>query len=113
MAAITGAGYRRETGVLLGLLAAVVVGISEGVLLWIFVYRVKESRARSVKEWIGSASEGPKEAVEAIESPSEAERGDTVDESGVESGKPGETVIPEKSAKREIRLRRRAIGTET
>ncbi|ORX40655.1 hypothetical protein BD324DRAFT_13348 [Kockovaella imperatae] len=64
MAAITGAGYKRETGVLLGVFAAVVVAITEGALLWIFAYKVKVVQRKEVEMWKGSASEGVKKTLD-------------------------------------------------
>ena len=43
-ASIHGAGYRRETGVLLGVLTGFVVGIADGVIVWGLTRRVEEGR---------------------------------------------------------------------
>jgi hypothetical protein len=120
VASITGAGYSRETAMLLAILAGVIVGIADGVLVWVLGKRVekerKEARERGRKEALGSSKlgeitdgvlngEGVTEAGEA----GEAEGEDTVGESkisGVSSGLTDD-VVPERRA---IRLRRRPVG---
>ena len=102
VASVTGAGYSRETGVILGVLAAMVVGLAELVLAWIFIWRVGEGRKKEVEQWKGSASLGVKEReVLALEN-------DVNGEGKVDEG--DETAVPEKKA--EVRLRRRAIRPE-
>lgn len=49
VASVSGAGYSRETAVILAVLAGVVVGIAEGVLVWIFGDRLKKGREASRK----------------------------------------------------------------
>ncbi|KAK8853160.1 hypothetical protein IAR55_003861 [Kwoniella newhampshirensis] len=49
VASVSGAGYTRETAILLAILTGVVVGIADGVLVWIFTGRVKESRKEREK----------------------------------------------------------------
>ena len=64
MAGTTGAGYTRETSILLGVLAGAVVGIAEAILVWIFSARVQEGRRerweRGAKMGRGSAALGVK-----------------------------------------------------
>ena len=114
IAAITGAGYRRETGVLLGILTAVVVGIAEGFLLWILVGRVEESRKYSVKMWTGSASEGPKQPSGALTDGTELSSDAAVAAqadlggSGAADAPAAENAVSS-STKPQIRLRRRAL----
>jgi len=109
VAATTGGGYAREKGILLGILAGVVVGIADGVLVWIFGQRVKEGREEGRKLAIklakGSGADGASESTAHIESSTE----EALEGShGEEEDKAPEKDIP--PVKREIRLRRRAIG---
>ena len=64
MAGTTGAGYTRETSILLGVLAGAVVGIAEAILVWIFSARGQEGRRerweRGAKMGRGSAALGVK-----------------------------------------------------
>ncbi|KAI9633998.1 uncharacterized protein MKK02DRAFT_28727 [Dioszegia hungarica] len=48
-AGVSGAGYSRETALLLAILAAVVVAVAEGVLYWIFKVRLRKGREESAK----------------------------------------------------------------
>ncbi|EIW72220.1 hypothetical protein TREMEDRAFT_23042, partial [Tremella mesenterica DSM 1558] len=43
-ASVTGAGYSRETGVLLGVLTGMIVGVADGVVVWGFTKRLNEGR---------------------------------------------------------------------
>lgn len=101
VAATTGGGYSREKGILLGVLAGVVVGIADGVLVWIFQRRVKEGR-----------EEGRKMAIKL----SKGSGGDDKEENDTDGGANAESdpAVAEgqdvTSAKKEIRLRRRAIS---
>ena len=103
VASVTGAGYTREMGVILGVLAAVVVGLAEMILLWIFVWRVADGRKKAVEQWKGSASLGVKESkgVLALE--------DSVKGEQQEAEGTTEVVLEKKP---EVRLRRRAIRPE-
>jgi len=109
VAATTGGGYTREKGILLGILAGVVVGIADGVLVWIFGQRVKEGREEGRKLAIklakGSGADGATDSTLEIEGQAEdvLEDGDRE----VESKAPEKHIPP---VKKEIRLRRRAIG---
>lgn len=64
VASVSGAGYSRETAVILAVLAGVVVGIAEGVLVWIFGDRLKKGReasrktAREMAKGSGAISDG-------------------------------------------------------
>jgi hypothetical protein len=109
VAATTGGGYSREKGILLGILAGVVVGIADGVLVWIFGQRVKEGREESRKLAIklakGSGAEAASDSTLEIEGPAEEVLED--EDGEVESKAPEKDIPP---VKKEIRLRRRAIG---
>ncbi|KAK1922131.1 hypothetical protein DB88DRAFT_512566 [Papiliotrema laurentii] len=98
VAATTGAGYTRERSVILAVLAGVVVGLAELVLIWIFVWRIAEARKHEVEQWRGSAGEGIKQP-ELVE----AEGGGSV-----QLLDDGEGMIDK--PKTEVRLRRRGIG---
>ena len=114
VASVTGAGYSREVGVILGLIAAALVGVAEMILLWIFVWRVKEGRKKGIEQWKGSSGLGVKESDVAgfiegkdkIATDIEAETA-SGDDMGTGVVKAGDA---EKS-RTEVRLRRRAIGT--
>jgi hypothetical protein len=109
VAATTGGGYSREKGILLGILAGVVVGIADGVLVWIFGQRVKEGREESRKLAMklakGSGADGVSDSTLEIEGPAEEVLED--EDGEVESKTPEKDIPP---VKKEIRLRRRAIG---
>jgi hypothetical protein len=117
VASITGAGYSRETAMLLAILAGVIVGIADGVLVWVLGKRVekerKEARERGRKEALGSSklgemTDGVLDGEGGTEA-GEAEGEDTVGESkisGVSSGLTDD-VVP---GRRAIRLRRRPVG---
>jgi hypothetical protein len=109
VAATTGGGYSREKGILLGILAGVVVGIADGVLVWIFGQRVKEGREESRKVAIklakGSGADGAADSTLKVEGVSKETPGDEDGENGNEA--PEKDIPP---VKKEIRLRRRAIG---
>jgi len=118
VASVTGAGYSREVGVILGVIAALVVGVAEMILLWIFVWRIKEGRRRGIEQWKGSSAAGVKENSDVKQiMASEGEMGGDEDEptlepvdgvvEGILDEKPaGETRKPASN----VRLRRRAIG---
>lgn len=93
VASVTGAGYSREKGVILGLLGATIVGIAEVVLIWIFVWRVQEGRKREVENWKGSSGLGIKE-IEAVLD--ETEQGE-------------EVVMADKPKVSTVRLRRKGL----
>lgn len=104
-------------GIILAVLAGVVVGIADGVLVWIFSARTKvareESRKMGMKMGRGSAGEGPK--VEVVEVEVEVEVDGVIAEAGEEKmvvEDLGTTALSEgvEPAKRELRLRRRGIG---
>ena len=109
VAATTGGGYTREKGILLGILAGVVVGIADGVLVWIFGQRVKEGREEGRKLAIklakGSGADAALDSTLEIEGTAEEV---LEDENGEVESKTPEKEIP--PVKKEIRLRRRAIG---
>jgi len=106
VAATTGGGYTREKGILLGILAGVVVGIADGVLVWIFGQRVKEGREEGRKLAIklakGSGADAALDSTLEIEGLSEEAPGDEAESEAPEKNIP--------TVKKEIRLRRRAIG---
>lgn len=109
VAATTGGGYAREKGILLGILAGIVVGIADGVLVWIFGQRLKEGREEGRKLAIklakGSGADGDPDSTTQIEGSAE----EVLEGShGEEENQAPEKDIP--PVKREIRLRRRAIG---
>lgn len=107
VAATTGGGYSREGGILLGVLAGVVVGIADGVLFWIFKSRVKEGREEgrrmAIKLSKGSAGEGEKGG-------GNVDGGEVLELEGVEKEQEVQDVP---AAKKDIRLRRRAIPSKT
>ena len=111
VAATTGGGYAREKGILLGILAGVIVGIADGVLVWIFGERVKEGREEGRKLAIklakGSGGDGTMDSTGATEVQS-------IDEDSSRQQDAQQTLaVPDgeiKPVKKEIRLRRRAIG---
>jgi hypothetical protein len=109
VAATTGGGYTREKGILLGILAGVVVGIADGVLVWIFGQRVKEGREEGRKLAIklakGSGADEVSDSTLDIEGRAEEVLED--EDGEVESKAPEKDIPP---VKKEIRLRRRAIG---
>lgn len=122
VASVTGAGYSRETGVILGVIAALVVGVAEMILLWIFVWRIKEGRKRGIEQWKGSSAVGVKEADGAglidgdgeIDRIAEAEPEEDADREsgdGIGDAAMGAMKVGEAERNRtEVRLRRRAIG---
>lgn len=99
VAGTTGAGYTREKSVVLGIVAGVLVGVAEAILLWIFVWRLQENRENEVKMWTGSHSAGVKSSEEK---PREDDSGDG----------DARSEIQLKDKKVELRLRRRAIKPE-
>lgn len=136
VAATTGGGFKRETGVILGVLAGVVVGIADGVLVWIFKERSvvvkKEREEMGMRMGRGSGALGPKlKSVEGGEGGDGSLQRDSGDASvelatekvnnemgvndipaGIAGGEQGSSAIdadvePEKRA---VRLRRRALG---
>jgi len=111
VAATTGGGYTREKGILLGILAGVVVGIADGVLVWIFGQRVKEGREEGRKLAIklakGSGADGVSDGTSTLEIEGQAEEVSEDQDGEVESKAPEKEIPP---VKKEIRLRRRAIG---
>jgi hypothetical protein len=114
VAAVTGAGYSRELGVILGLIAATVVGVAEMVLLWIFVWRVKEGRKKGIEQWKGSSGIGVKER--EVAGLIEGEDGGGADgEEGTGSADVENTETVKvggvEKSRTEVRLRRRAIGS--
>ena len=119
MASVTGAGYSREVGVILGVIAALVVGVADMILLWIFVWRIKEGRRRGIEQWKGSSAAGIKEDSDVKQiMASEGEIEGDEDEPTLEPVVDGvvEGVLDEKPAGEtrkstsNVRLRRRAIG---
>lgn len=141
MAGTTGAGYTRETSILLGILAGAVVGIAEAILVWIFSARVKEGRRerweRGARMGKGSAGLGVKggdrgdeadggtalegRPLAALAAGGEMEGTDGDDDEVPESqaafeveegvGSVTDTSAMVGGAGRGIRLRRRAIGS--
>jgi hypothetical protein len=90
-------------------LAGVVVGIADGVLVWIFGQRVKEGREEGRKLAIklakGSGADEVSDSTLDIEGRAEEVLED--EDGEVESKAPEKDIPP---VKKEIRLRRRAIG---
>ena len=111
VAATTGGGYAREKGILLGILAGVIVGIADGVLVWIFGERVKEGREEGRKLAIklakGSGGDGTVDNTGSLEVQNSAEELLKQKEAQQILEVPGGEIKP---VKKEIRLRRRAIG---
>jgi hypothetical protein len=101
-AATTGAGWDREHAILLGVLAGCVVGVADGVLVWIFAGRLeksrKEARERGAEMAKGSAKDGLKGAEQLEEGGEKPGTG--------EVSTAAETTLE----KRKLRLRRRGIG---
>lgn len=95
MAATTGAGYTRESGVILGVLAALVVGIAEMILVWIFVWRVAEGRKKEVEQWKGTSGVGFKEEPKLLQGE------DT-----------SEAIIEDKPKVSTVRLRRKELNQQ-
>jgi gas vesicle protein len=109
VAATTGGGYSREKGILMGVLAGVVVGVADGVLVLIFGKRVKEGREEGRKMAIKLAKGSAGEGVKAIEGDADGQREaieTTKSDNGTEEASE-KTIEP---IKKDIRLRRRAIG---
>lgn len=106
VAATTGGGYSREKGILLGIVAGGVVGVADGVLVWIFQNRVKqgreEGRRTAIKLSKGSGADGEK-----VEGQDEEEV--KMIEGGQDAPGQDEEVKETPKVKKEIRLRRRAI----
>ncbi|OWZ35796.1 hypothetical protein C349_05012 [Cryptococcus neoformans var. grubii Br795] len=102
MAAVSGAGYSREKGVLLGILAGLIVGIADGVLVVLFMSKVEKDR-RERHERGRKLMKGSGKALDQIEDQARIEQGVQVKllaKEGIES-----TAV---SAK-QIQLRRRAL----
>ncbi|KAK4687931.1 hypothetical protein P7C73_g2198, partial [Tremellales sp. Uapishka_1] len=107
IASVTGAGYMRETAVILAVLTGLVVGIAEGVLYWIWRGRLEQGRAEArltlIEQSKGSG------AVEEYAEGTEAEGMGAIAE--ITEG-PGERdvslekVVPTKLS---VRLRRRGV----
>lgn len=103
-----GAGYSRETSALLAILAGGVVGVADGVLVWIFSERVKKGRAESEKlaRLMGHATS---QTVPRPEVP-EKTAGNTLLADNVAHSDAAQTGDGSQSLpKREIRLRRRGL----
>ena len=104
-AASTGAGYKRESAVLLGIAGGVVVLNAELLLLWIFVRRVDDGRKAGVEAWKGSSSLGEKEPGDLPD----AEGSGELSEADTPDSNPVVQASHEAAPAREIRLRRRVI----
>jgi hypothetical protein len=115
VAATTGGGYAREKGILLGILAGVVVGIADGVLVCIFGQRVREGREEGRKLAIklarGSGGDGVNLDGDVTAEERESIAGE-LDEKVLEVEAVAEVILEKKvpPVKKDIRLRRRAIG---
>ena len=105
VAATTGAGYTKETGVILGVLAGCVVGLAEVILVWILVWKVEEGRKKEVEMWKGSAADG------VSETSGEELRSKGGDGDGEE--KVAVVEEEEEEGSRKVRLRRRALRTSS
>lgn len=101
-AATTGAGWDREHAILLGVLAGCVVGVADGVLVWIFAGRLEKSRKEARERGAEMAKGSAKEGLKRVEQ--EEERGD-IPGTGTDS-----TAAETSLEKRKLRLRRRGIG---
>ncbi|WVQ84314.1 hypothetical protein IAT38_006466 [Cryptococcus sp. DSM 104549] len=101
VASVTGAGYSRERGIILGVLAGLVVGIADVVLMWLFTGRVED--ARKERHNRGAAMmKGSGAVVGDVEG----------EEKGVLAVEGGDTAMPE-APKKQIQLRRRALKEQT
>lgn len=113
VASVTGAGYTRETAVILAVLAGVVVGIAEGILVWIFGDRLKKGREASRKAAREMARGSG--AIGVLES-SDGKEADSAREGQGEEDKEATTGIGTRSSSSasrpntsSIRLRRKAL----
>lgn len=101
---MSGAGYSRETATLLAILAGGVVGVADGVLVWIFSERVKKGReeaGRLTRKMGAGMTKGDREGGK--------EDDDVEEEGGVKrENEPMSVELSE--TKPEIRLRRRVLG---
>jgi hypothetical protein len=109
VASRTGAGYSRETAVLLAILAGVVVGVADAVLVWIVSVR-SEKEMRAARQMGMKMSKGsgaivePQLAIEGQEEEVDAFVDSTLGDLLVE-----ETQETASSTLRSVRLRRRQL----
>ena len=96
VAAITGAGYTRETAVILAILAAAAVGLADGVIVWVYVDRLDRGRREAGRRAaeMGRGSGKVEEAREGEDEGNEMEVEERVEVA---------------AAKRGVRLRRRGL----
>lgn len=107
VASTSGAGYSRETAVVLAILAGVVVGLADGVLVWIVSSRSdkerKARRLRGIEASKGTAGLGPLE----IE---DRDDGDTrLGPVGVDERPAGKETEQAEPIRKSIRLRRKQL----
>ncbi|GFZ48669.1 hypothetical protein JCM24511_06418 [Saitozyma sp. JCM 24511] len=101
-AATTGAGWDREHAILLGVLAGCVVGVADGVLVWIFAGRLEKSRKEARERGAELAKGSAKDGLKVVE---REEGRDDIPGAGE-----GSTAAETSLEKRKLRLRRRGIG---
>ncbi|WWD19577.1 hypothetical protein CI109_104038 [Kwoniella shandongensis] len=113
VASVSGAGYSKETAILLAVLAGVIVGIADGVLVWIFTGRVKEKR----KEREQRGRDMMRGSGAFLDDEDHEE--DDEEKNGVGDGVSSEIVLEKKeglettAVKKQVQLRRRGLKDTT